>query len=884
MDILKSVRQAIAGEYKSCLDLELRDWTIDGHAGVAGPTWSYVDPVTLDKHEADVSRAFGLVADDGIASLLYVVPFTPEIPCDTIINRALALQSRLLPEAHYEPEDDLASKGDRYGPWTVAILWLVEERHKQAWNSQIVARRHSSGFAEEISNDVLEYTPDQLRIRLREHHFPQLLFQTRASLMRDGASVEKWLSVDEEIAKALDGFYDFFTSDGEREIADQIISRFDDARSKKAPPMETSNKPSIKKITIRDFRSIRHLELTMRPENERRAALAMVINGPNGSGKSTVFEALSIALTGTSGRQALFDGDPDVPRRERDYVAYALAPLGAAVTPEIRVNDGPNLCASGTQAVADDLASYDGCLLSQADTAKFALLDSAGLGAQVLSGYSRTAQDLRDFVEAGLSRSNSDWQNLLRSLGIRASVSKRETYVSKICEAAVRREFGAQSPGFDAALERVASFEGHLAVRARELARRWSAIAADQIREALIIRIAKASARGNEAAVTQELEQALARRNDVVAELSRWYEDVIRFSAPWKGEVQQIVQDLSSWHSWIDKTRGAPRTESNELDVMRADLGALAKRQQQVVSGGHDLRMAIDHVTAVAGFVTEWAKGHPRECPTCGVDHSEAGGIETVVNERLREMTRQREVLGKEFKDIEGKIADLRRKFESLGEIECPISMERRKDLQEMLVPLVGTRPLEEIILQSDELELLKRAVDAVVSIQPPPVVINAESVAQEAALKIVKGVEDADAKRAGPQRWIAVKRALDGRLGRIVEEHLPKTIERLWMELVSYLTAARWIMPERPKLKIEDQKGEQAVTVRLVAGDRQPLARYILNQSETHILGLAWFLLRYVTSCRFKSNMMVLDDPAQEMDQPTFRGLCRLLGKILRL
>jgi hypothetical protein len=28
----------------------------------------------------------------------------------------------------------------------------------------------------------------------------------------------------------------------------------------------------------------------------------------------------------------------------------------------------------------------------------------------------------------------------------------------------------------------------------------------------------------------------------------------------------------------------------------------------------------------------------------------------------------------------------------------------------------------------------------------------------------------------------------------------------------------------------------------------------------------------------------MVLDDPAQEMDQPTYRGFCRLLAKLVRL
>jgi hypothetical protein len=61
-------------------------------------------------------------------------------------------------------------------------------------------------------------------------------------------------------------------------------------------------------------------------------------------------------------------------------------------------------------------------------------------------------------------------------------------------------------------------------------------------------------------------------------------------------------------------------------------------------------------------------------------------------------------------------------------------------------------------------------------------------------------------------------------------------------------------------------------------------LVRYILNQSEIHVLGLAWFFTRYLTHGRFLHPCLVMDDPAQEMDQTTYRELCRLLETWCRL
>ena len=63
-----------------------------------------------------------------------------------------------------------------------------------------------------------------------------------------------------------------------------------------------------------------------------------------------------------------------------------------------------------------------------------------------------------------------------------------------------------------------------------------------------------------------------------------------------------------------------------------------------------------------------------------------------------------------------------------------------------------------------------------------------------------------------------------------------------------------------------------------------QRLARYVLNEAEKLALGLGWFLVRHVSFGRFRHAVLALDDPALDMDQTTFRDLCRLLESLLRL
>jgi hypothetical protein len=139
---------------------------------------------------------------------------------------------------------------------------------------------------------------------------------------------------------------------------------------------------------------------------------------------------------------------------------------------------------------------------------------------------------------------------------------------------------------------------------------------------------------------------------------------------------------------------------------------------------------------------------------------------------------------------------------------------------------------------------------------------------------------KEAESIFRAPDNWKPVKAKVTETLARVLLEHLPSTLAGLWVELAMNLTSATWLLPDRPLIDVVTRRGVKRSTLRL----KGRLVRYILNQSEIHVLGLAWFFARYMTHGRFHHACLIIDDPAQEMDQTTFRELCRLLETLCRL
>jgi hypothetical protein len=154
-----------------------------------------------------------------------------------------------------------------------------------------------------------------------------------------------------------------------------------------------------------------------------------------------------------------------------------------------------------------------------------------------------------------------------------------------------------------------------------------------------------------------------------------------------------------------------------------------------------------------------------------------------------------------------------------------------------------------------------------------------------EMAAKILELRAQGSEKQELPIRWDHLKRDVDTIALEVVSNHLPKTIGGLWRELSLILAPAYWIQACKPQMTMELKRGAErlGVTVRRSLGQTDLPARHILNQAEQHALGLAWFFTRFLTHGRFLIPFIALDDPAQEMDQVTFRKFGRFVQAFQR-
>lgn len=252
-----------------------------------------------------------------------------------------------------------------------------------------------------------------------------------------------------------------------------------------------------------------------------------------------------------------------------------------------------------------------------------------------------------------------------------------------------------------------------------------------------------------------------------------------------------------------------------------------------------------------------------------------------VVEELRIQTSSERDRLRQEFGELKVQIEQTHKQLAKLGQTQCPLSLEDQSKLAESLQWLIPTNTnLSDWIGLRSQRETLLRAISILRQIPPAPSSVDADGSAESVVKKILSRFRAADETFEAPNNWKPVKEKLTQTLASIVNEHLPRTLEKLWRELALNLTAAPWLLPDSFRIDVVTRRGEQASTVRV----KGRLARYILNQAEIHTLGLAWFFARYLTRGRFFHACIVMDDPAHELDQTSFRDLCRLWETTMRL
>jgi hypothetical protein len=252
------------------------------------------------------------------------------------------------------------------------------------------------------------------------------------------------------------------------------------------------------------------------------------------------------------------------------------------------------------------------------------------------------------------------------------------------------------------------------------------------------------------------------------------------------------------------------------------------------------------------------------------------------VVESLRAKTAdEREQLREEYAKLKTEIDQTQKRLNELGYAQCPLGVEEQSNLAEALQWFIPANSnFSEWIAVKAQRDTLLASIGILRQIPSVPAVLKAETESERVAQRLFSQFREADKTFDAPANWKPVKDKLTEILAEIVNKHLPNTLTKLWLELTLNLTSAPWLLPERPSIDVVTRRGEQKSTLRV----KGRLARYILNQAEIHTLGLAWFFTRYLTRGRFFHACMVMDDPAHELDQTSYRDLCRLLETVMRL
>jgi hypothetical protein len=851
---------------------------------VRKPVWRTVsgDDLTSER-SADSTDKAGLLLDPEIGILAYILPFGEKTILKKQIARALTLRSRLSIERGYTGGS--ANADDDPGAWRVVLHWLVNDADRETWTNQIMEVRRETAFSEEISMDALFITAGRIEEQIGSYGFPRLLLTTREVLKKKRLDeMTQWLSANKLVEDALSGFASSFNKPAQSELAGEVVRtmrEFNGASTTTADSKSVPDKPkTFGNIRIRNFRNLRDARFDF----GNGPVSASIVHGPNGTGKSSLCEALSLALFQSSFRYKAFSDvrEKDITARDRsrEYITKYLTPIEEPQSdPKIALDDQdfvtPQLVQSDNAEEVD--LAMNGTILTQDSSLEFTRMPSYELGARVLRGYSELADHIEQFTEDRVNQANTLRQDFLRGLGLSAAITKADTAYERIA----KREIDLALPPLPHSLvtwfESADNLPGNPASGLGPQWRAWGELARNELAKEF------AESNNNEIKLADETRRWLVRFNQLAigsAEVIKGIETRIESI---RTEFESAATKIAAWGEWLERRAQSPDAASSpEAEPIAKKLRDLQALQKQIVERGQSAGVHFEHLATVEAFVREtWSKDHPGECPTCGTDHTAHGGILKVVEELRAKTSSDRDQLRQEFSELKVQIEQTQKQLAELGQTQCPLSSEDQSKLAESLQWLVPTETnFSDWIGLRPQRETLLRAISILSQIPSSPSGVDVDGSVESVVKKIISRFRAADEIFEAPSNWKPVKEKLTQILASIVNEHLPNTLEKLWSELALNLTAAPWLLPDPLRIDVVTRRGEHASTIRV----KGRLARYILNQAEIHTLGLAWFFARYLTRGRFFHACIVMDDPAHELDQTSFRDLCRLWETTMRL
>ncbi len=492
-----------------------------------------------------------MLLDGEIGLLLYLLPFSLDIPMRSQVVRSLALRSQLAIERNYTGAPTPAA--DANGSWRVVINWLVVgPEQKDDWLDQITEMRRETSFSEEVGLDAIFFENGDVERDVECYGFPDLLLTTREVLRKPQLEdMEAWLSADGLVKRAIKKFTGNFSVAEQRRFASKVERALE--RFPRKSPSEmlrrdvSSAAEPLRSVRVTNFRNLGDVKLDFGAD----PVSALVVHGPNGTGKSSLCEALSIGLFGSSYRYKQFadrvhERDVRATDRASNHIARYLSPLDSETGgPKISLNDRPATTPSlvdGDETEDSDLL-MSGTILTQDTTIEFARMPSDALNARVLRGYSALADYIEEFVETQVAQAEAARSNLLHKFGLTAAIKKLDTALERIAKRELDRSLPPLPVNLVGWVERLD--HSHFATPAADLVTRWRATAGENATSDLPRAIARAS--GKRVEIERLLGGWLQNYNELAAVTVRFLTTVQDRVRPLEPDFDKTAARVRAW-------------------------------------------------------------------------------------------------------------------------------------------------------------------------------------------------------------------------------------------------------------------------------------------------------------------------------------------------
>lgn len=841
------------------------------------PSWLWVDENLSIQKSLQES---GVIVDPEIGTCLFILPYQ-ENKLKSQIAKALNYRSKLFFE--YAP-----NASDQNGAWKVIIHWYVRENQFANWSTQIGNIRKNSSQIEEIPVDAIIYNDDNMYGACKKYQFSRLLINTRMILSKtDFSEMEKWSSVNDKIKEAVVSAQSKLVNEIEDKIHKQIFSEiftFMDELSeiKEVPSSLTYSSKKLSSLIIKDFRNINHLEMSFDYSD---GVTSSVLHGPNGTGKSSIFEALSFGIGKTSTRFLKYLNDKNHTERN-SYLDNYLSSMGAINrTPLISINN--ELCSPDTDHDVEEskhrLFSMSGTFLSQEQSVEFTTMQKQDLGNMIIGQSSTFAVEITSFIESRYNTIREFQKEFLKKYNINAQVKKIETASEKIIDTYLQSVFVKPSP-FLNWLEKDSFKDHEVFMPFLGLKDEWDLFIAQ--RNDYLASMMKSIESSQERLIVD----FLTKKNMLLRKSHDFYQFIELES---KALNFEIIQDLQNWAHWVKMQNDKNTDQLAEVIDINSKVNELKTILEKIIYSSIQLKFRAEHIQTAINFmeVQHWTNEHHDECPTCGSNLSDREGAEQAIKALFLQTQKESLALQEKQNELSNEIKVYETRLVELGESKNPISHDRQTEIIKSLLWLLPKNiSFNEYIISEQNIEYIISLVKDIQIIQPiserelTDAEINSTAIEKIEWLK--KEMNNIKENFIQERAWTSVKKALQVEILAIIEHHLPNTFQALWLEIAKNLTPAPWQYRGNIQLDATTKNNHSSVTVDFVgkADGKVRLAHYILNGAEIHVLGLAWFFTRYLTYGRFQNAFIIMDDPAQEMDQHTFKDLCRFLESLIRL